>query len=168
MTDKKRIWLSLGSNLGDRLGNLQRARMDLESGGLKTIAQSSVYETAPWGYQSQNAFLNTCMVAETELVPYTVLTLLKSIETILGRTDKGIGYADRSIDIDILFYGTDTIHQNGLQVPHPRIAERSFVLIPLAEIAPLYVHPVLKKTIKKLLLQCPDSGKVVRMDGLEW
>ena len=150
MTDKKRIWLSLGSNLGDRLGNLQRARMDLESGGLKTIAQSSVYETAPWGYQSQNAFLNTCMVAETELVPYTVLTLLKSIETILGRTDKGIGYADRSIDIDILFYGTDTIHQNGLQVPHPRIAERSFVLIPLAEIAPLYVHPVLKKTIKKL------------------
>ena len=142
-------YLGLGSNLGNRQGNLNRA-LDFLSQRLRVERVSSVYDTERIGNVKQPCFLNLVCQVNTRLAPIALLTLAKGIESKLGRVS-GKSNAPRSIDIDILFYGNQVIETPELVIPHPRLTERAFVIVPLAEIAPNLVHPVSGKTIEELL-----------------
>lgn len=143
------VYLALGTNLGDRPANLSAAieTLPLE---IKVIAKSKIYETPPWGYENQPAFLNMAVKCETNLEPESLLKCLKQLEVQLGR-EQSFHWGPRLIDIDILFYDDLILESESLIIPHPRLRERAFVLVPLADIAPGFVHPVLKETIKELL-----------------
>jgi len=143
------VYLSLGSNLGDRQHNLNMA-LELLSQRVNVRKVSSTYETEPVGNPDQPLFLNQVVRIQTRLAPLELLTLIQGIEFKLGRIrDKP--NAPRSLDIDILFYGDQVIKNRQLVVPHPRIEERAFVLVPLVEIAPKLIHPVSGKTAEKML-----------------
>jgi len=143
------IYLALGSNLGDRMGNLASAVEHLsQKVNIKKV--STVYETEPVYYKEQSLYLNAVLSTVTELEPSDLLRFVKSIESDLGR-QPSFRNAPRTIDIDILFYGDQVAETAELIIPHPRIAERAFVLVPLAEIAPGLVHPVLQKSVSELL-----------------
>lgn len=142
------VYLGLGSNLGDRQAYLTRA-MEYISQRIRIEKSSSIYETEPVDNPNQPLFLNMVCQATTRLAPTQFLILLKGIESKMGRS--GTGPIPRVIDIDILFYGDQVIDTPDLVIPHPRLAERAFVLVPINEIAPEFKHPVLKKTMKELL-----------------
>ena len=130
-------FVALGSNLGDRAGHLTRACAALEAGPLKLTAISSVYETEPWGPVAQGPYLNQVVRGTTELAPRALLSALFAIETRLGRDRREeIRFGPRVIDLDVLLYGDLKIAEPDLEIPHPRLLERAFVLVPLAEIAP--------------------------------
>lgn len=163
METDKIAFLSLGSNLGNRLDNLQTAIGLLHEKGGAVIAVSPIYETASWGFNG-NRFLNLCCKIKTGLSPNSLLDAVNQIEAKLGRErapDKP-GYNDRSIDIDILLYNDAVIQTENLTVPHPKMTERKFVLKPLSKIAGSVVHPVKKETIDTLLANCKDTEKVER------
>jgi 2-amino-4-hydroxy-6-hydroxymethyldihydropteridine diphosphokinase len=143
------IYLLLGTNLGDRLANLQAAVSALPP-DVRPVSISPIYETPPWGFTEQPAFLNQAIRAETDLSPVELLNHLKHLEVKLGRKDN-FRYGPRMIDIDILFYDDLTIDTPRLTIPHPRLHERAFALVPLARLAPHLVHPGLGKTIAELL-----------------
>lgn len=150
------IYLALGTNLGDRLENLHQAVLALAP-PVRVLRLSPLYQTAPWGYRDQPDFLNQAVEAETELEPQALLEHLKEIERRMGR-QKTIRYGPRSIDLDILFYGQQVIDLPGLVIPHPRLHERAFVLAPLADLAPAFVHPLLRQTVSQLLAAVNLSG----------
>ncbi len=153
-----RLYLALGSNLGDRRANLQAALQALPPAVLVRRA-SPVYETPPWGLTEQPAFLNMVVEAETGLPPLDLLVHLKRLETQLGRLPS-VRYGPRSIDMDILFYDDLVLDSPGLTIPHPRLHERAFVLVPLADLAPDLVHPRLGQTVRDLLTAVDTSGIV--------
>lgn len=149
------IFLALGTNLGDRVENLRAALQAL----LKIVeiqAVSAVYETPPWGVTDQPAFLNMAVQGQTELDPPTLLRELKRLEVELGRKPN-FRYGPRLIDLDILFYGEKIVALDNLSVPHPRLPERAFVLVPLADLAPELRHPILHKTVGELLAALDSS-----------
>ena len=150
------IYLGLGTNLGSRLENLEAARAAMPPQVI-ILHASRVYETPPWGYVDQPSFLNQVIEARTHLSPRRLLIHLKSIERRLGRVPT-FQYGQRLIDIDILFYGSQVLSLDGLIIPHPRLAERAFVLAPLAELAPGMVHPQSDRTIRQLLAQIDTTG----------
>lgn len=157
------IYLGLGSNLGDREGNLVQALNLL--GQQATIEQvSSIYETEPLGFAEQPWFLNAACCVSTALNPLALLSFVKEIEGKLGRSPS-FPNAPRTIDIDILLYGDQVIQSGALTIPHPQLGERAFVLIPLAEIASEVVHRTMGKTIKELLAQTKDLHQVRRWKG---
>ncbi|MGD0582234.1 MAG: 2-amino-4-hydroxy-6-hydroxymethyldihydropteridine diphosphokinase [Bacteroidales bacterium] len=156
----KIAYLGLGSNLGDRIGFLKEAtRMIGESAG-KIIAVSSVYETEPVEVEKGGDFLNMVVCVGTDLSPSGLLGRILMIESKLGRIRCETRYSSRTIDIDILFYNNEIIENDSLSIPHPRLHLRKFVLIPINELATGLVHPVLGKSIKELLDECPDTSKV--------
>lgn len=156
----QRIFIGLGTNLGERFENLARARSLMEE-KVRLNAVSSVYETKPWGYLEQPDFLNQVVEGETDLTPTRLLNLLKRIEKKMGR-EKNFRNGPRLIDLDILLYGNRVVHTTRLNIPHPELVERAFVLVPLAELAPELVHPVEGKTVAELLAEAPDQDEVKR------
>jgi 2-amino-4-hydroxy-6-hydroxymethyldihydropteridine diphosphokinase len=153
---KHTVYFGLGSNIGDRKVYLQAAVSAL-SRSVEVLAASPIYETEPWGFEDQDCFLNQVVQAETDLTPEELLQFVKDVEARVGRRAR-FRYGPREIDVDILFYDELHMESYGLQVPHPRIAERAFVLVPLADIAPDLYHPTLGKTIKELLSRVDTSG----------
>ena len=145
----KRVYIALGSNLGDRQNYLTQAIHALPPEVI-FIRASSIYQTPPWGFTNQPSFLNQVVEAETKLEPEALLEKLKRIEKALGRADN-FRYGPRCIDLDILFYGNDIYHSKTLTIPHAMIAERAFVLVPMNELAPEFIHPQLKASISTLL-----------------
>ena len=156
------IYLSLGSNLGDRAANLSAAIDALPGVGVRAIKISSVYETEPVDYLDQPWFLNCVMEAETSLAPLELLHALRKIEAHLG-SKKEFAKGPRLLDMDILLYGRETVVLPELQIPHPRMLQRNFVLAPLAEIAPNLRHPSWTQTVAEFLRNTPDQSKVKRL-----
>ncbi len=152
----KTVYIALGTNLGNRLANLREA-IDFFSSELRVIRESTIYETPPWGYIEQPAFLNMVIEAETKLAPRALLSYLKDKEKNLGRI-KNFRNGPRLIDLDILFYDDLILDEKKLTIPHPRLHERAFVLVPLAEIAPAFIHPLFGKKINVLLQDVDISG----------
>jgi len=154
-----RIYLSLGSNLGDRAAKIASGIAALGAAGIRVLRQSSLYETEPVDFFTQNWFLNNVVEAETQLLPQRLLQELQRIELTLGSL-KQIRRGPRRLDMDILFYGNSVIRTAELEVPHPRLADRRFVLVPLAELAPELSHPVLHRTVAELLAGTKDTSRV--------
>ena len=158
-----KVYLGLGANLGDRKRNLREAIEQIGEHIGKILNSSSVYETAPWGFDAETDFLNMATEVETELSPPDLLKRIFEIESKLGRERTQDRYSSRIIDIDILFYDDLIVDQKGLKIPHRLIHERRFVLAPLCEIAPDLVHPILKKSIRVLLEECRDRTKITKL-----
>jgi 2-amino-4-hydroxy-6-hydroxymethyldihydropteridine diphosphokinase len=170
----KEIFILLGSNRGDRMDYMARAMQMISTNVGAVLKKSAVYETEPWGFKDSTPFLNQVIEIETNLSPAELLEQLLTIEARLGRIRPfgGCGcstsanqqaetaYAGRTIDLDILFYGNKLVFTDDLMIPHPRLHERRFSLIPLNEMVPDLIHPLLKKKISQLLLECHDKTKV--------
>jgi 2-amino-4-hydroxy-6-hydroxymethyldihydropteridine diphosphokinase len=154
-----RIYIGLGSNLGEREALLHSAA-DMLAPDVRVLRSSPIYETAPWGYTDQGAFLNQVVEAETELRPRLLLVLLKAIEARLGRKPR-MRNGPREIDLDILLYGDEIVNETNLAVPHPGLHERAFILTPLAVLAPQLIIPGQQRSVSELLASL-DSGGVNR------
>jgi 2-amino-4-hydroxy-6-hydroxymethyldihydropteridine diphosphokinase len=157
----ERVYLSLGSNMGERAANIGRAIAALGERGIRVTRESSLYETEPVEFREQDWFLNSVVEGETELEPGELMKELLAIERSLGR-ERRVPKGPRVIDIDVLFYGDRVSNEPNIDIPHPRLSERRFVLVPFAEIAPGARHPVLGKTTAELLAETPDRSEVRR------
>ncbi len=160
MSQKQQVYLSLGSNMGDRILSLQNALFSIQNNIGEIVSVSGVYENPAVGFEGGD-FLNACIALQTELPPTKLLTSLLQIERDFGRErNTSEGYHSRTLDIDIIFYGNEIVSSEELTIPHPSMALRNFVLKPLSDIAPQFYHPVLNKDIRNLLQQCKDRSKL--------
>ncbi|WP_422354778.1 2-amino-4-hydroxy-6-hydroxymethyldihydropteridine diphosphokinase [Roseivirga pacifica] len=153
------IYLLLGTNLGNKSANLQRAKELLTSHAIIIKKESKIYETAAWGNEDQPSFLNQVVEVDSNKSPQRILTLVNQIEEEMGRV-RFEKWGERLIDIDILYFGSHEIQNEDLVIPHPEIQNRRFTLAPLAEMAPSFIHPILKKTQQELLDNCVDLLEV--------
>lgn len=156
----EKVYLCLGGNIGDTRNYLQNAVAMIGRRIGRVVSQSAVYQSEPWGFNAEQMFLNQVVVAETELEPHAVLELCLQIEAELGRTRSGNGYEPRTIDIDIVFFGQQIVNQPDLQVPHPLMHRRNFVLRPLCDVAADFVHPIFGLTVRQLAAICDDKAVV--------
>jgi 2-amino-4-hydroxy-6-hydroxymethyldihydropteridine diphosphokinase len=157
------VYLLIGGNMGNRLEFLSRAGQKIAETCGPIIAASAVYETAPWGMEDQDGFLNQALKIETSHAPESLLAIILGIEESLGRR-RSIKYGPRIIDIDIIFFNDAVIDRGKLTIPHPEMQNRRFVLEPLSEIAANVVHPLLHKTVSELLAECPDPLEVNKIN----
>jgi len=155
-----KAFLSLGSNRGDRIANLNMAMAQLSEKGGNIIITSSLYETQPWKMEDKTDFFNQVLLLETNLSVRQLMNIIIKIEALMGRVRIEEKYEPRTIDIDILFFNDEIINTQELSIPHSLIQERRFVLEPLAEIAPAYIHPVFNKSSKELLAECQDKSRI--------
>jgi 2-amino-4-hydroxy-6-hydroxymethyldihydropteridine diphosphokinase len=160
------VGLILGSNLDGRNEYLKTAIRLLELNVGKVVKQSSLYKSPPWGYDSQNDYLNQVLILETQLDKMDVLNKNLLIEKTLGRERSENGYTDRTIDIDILYFNEEVFQNERLILPHPRLHLRKFCLMPLAEVEPNWSHPGMDISIKELISLCKDSSELHRIDSL--
>lgn len=158
-----KVVLLLGSNLGDSQSLFQQT-IALLSDRVGVIEQSSsLYKSPPWGFEHENDFCNQVLVLQTALAPEQMLRECLQVETDLGRERKGQGYAARTIDVDLLFVGDEVIESDVLTLPHPRLQLRRFTLLPLVELMPDFIHPVLQKKMRVLLQECEDQSEVKKV-----
>ncbi len=156
------VFLGIGTNIGNRFENIQKAKQAL-SNFSQIVACSSVYETDAWGYTEQAPFLNLVVEMNTSLAPLRLLKQLKKTEKQLGRI-KSFRWGPRLIDLDILFYNNRIVRLPLLTIPHKELHNRAFVLVPLAEIAPDYIHPVLNKTVRELLNELTTTEGIIKCE----
>ncbi len=159
-----KVFFSIGGNIGDRQANLVKAITEIGQRVGKILVASSIYETKAWGIENQPDFLNQVLLVETALTPLATLETILTIELEMGRIRAQKWYT-RIIDIDLLFFDDQIITSQQLTIPHPFLAKRNFVLAPLAEIAPDFIHPVLQKSIKALYLDSKDPLKVWALES---
>jgi 2-amino-4-hydroxy-6-hydroxymethyldihydropteridine diphosphokinase len=152
----EQVFLALGTNIGDREANLCKARKALAP-KVTIIKESPIYVTPPWGFEDQPEFLNQVLEVQTKMLPGRLLAYLKRIEKKMGRLET-FRNGPRLIDLDILFYGQRVVKRSKLCIPHPRLHERAFVLVPLKDIAPEFVHPVLNVTVETMLAKINTEG----------
>lgn len=156
------VFILIGSNLGERKRLVNQACKMMEERCGVLISKSKMYESEPWGFEAEHWFLNQVVRIDTVLSPDELMKTLLSIEKELGR-DRSVpheGYVSRSIDLDILYYGEEIVDTEMVTAPHPRLQERRFALVPLCDVVPCLVHPLLRKTNRQLLEECQDKGKV--------
>ena len=153
-----KVYFSIGSNKGNRSGLINEAIDNIDIIIGKVMLKSSIYETKSWGFNSNN-FYNICILVESELTPDLILNKILTIEKDMGRLKKTDQYSDRFIDIDILFFDNMVINSKNLEIPHPRIQLRKFVLTPMLELTPDLIHPILKKSIRQLEIECVDKDQ---------
>ena len=153
-----KVYFSIGSNKGNRSGLINEAidKIDIIIG--KVVLKSSIYETKSWGFNSNN-FYNICILLESTLTPELILNKILTIEKDMGRLKTTDQYSDRCIDIDILFFDNMIVNSKSLEIPHPRIQLRKFVLTPMLELTPDLIHPILKKSIRQLEIECVDKDQ---------
>jgi 2-amino-4-hydroxy-6-hydroxymethyldihydropteridine diphosphokinase len=163
MSEKHLVYLSLGSNVKPRTEYLAAAIDLLKKSAGKVLKKSAFYETGSWGFVSETPFVNNVVLLETTLNATDLLKKTQEIERLLGREKKGKPYTSRKIDIDILYYDDSVINNGILTVPHALLQKRKFVLVPLAEIAPDTVHPVLKKSSLQMLDECDDNSLINKL-----
>ncbi len=162
MNSRERVFIGIGSNIGRRRGNCLRAMEALDDAPeLKLIQSSPFYETAPWGLPGQRAFVNAVLEVRSKIGPMALLMLLKGLERDLGR-ERGRRWGPRVIDLDILFFGRRIIDEPRLRVPHPRLHERAFVMVPLGDMASEFIHPIFLVSIKGLLNCGPRQRMAVK------
>lgn len=158
-----KVYLLIGGNLDNRFNLLETATKKISNKIGPVLKVSSIYETAPWGFEAEQNFLNRVVVVSTEFSPNVLLSKCLEIESEMGRVRVPGEYASRTMDVDILFFNDEVIHEKDLVIPHERLHERKFTLEPLVELDPDFVHPVFKKSLTKLLLECEDNSEVVRL-----
>lgn len=157
-----KVYFSIGSNKGNRSGLINEAidKIDIIIG--KVVQKSSIYETKSWGFNSNN-FYNICILLESTLTPELILNKILTIEKDMGRLKTTDQYSDRCIDIDILFFDNMIVNSKSLEIPHPRIQLRKFVLTPMLELTPDLIHPILNKSIRQLELECDDKDQPIKV-----
>jgi 2-amino-4-hydroxy-6-hydroxymethyldihydropteridine diphosphokinase len=151
-----KVYLLIGGNMGDRMANLRLAMEAIEKEIGPIQQMSSIYETAAWGNTQQPDFLNQALLVHTHWDALKVMTCLLTIEKQMGR-ERSVPMGPRTIDLDIIYFNEEILYLPSLTIPHPRLAERKFVLLPLNEIAPAYMHPIFNKSNASLLKECGDS-----------